>query len=150
MSELEPKRHDRGDPRPDRPTRVETVPGVFPDVDAAARDAALRSLAECDAPIRRADELVGAVAGDALKAVVAMRVEQIVKHGHTVEDDMMLPLLWLPRQIKQHAEVACARIGVTGTDRNLVAAKRHLAITAALCLAAIDRITVAIERKEEG
>jgi hypothetical protein len=37
---------------------------------------------------------------------------------------------------------------VTGTDRDLAAAKRALARSAALCLAAIDRIDAGISNKE--
>lgn len=79
---------------------------------------------------------------------MAARVAQIVRHGHTAEADEMMPILWLPKRVKEFAELAYRAIGVTGADRNLDAAEKRLAQTAALCLAAIDRLRLARSRGE--
>lgn len=93
-----------------------------------------------DVPLAGTYDLLAAVSGYAVRIVLEMRIEQIVKHGHTSENDEMLPILWLPKQAKDYAQIACDRIGVTGKDRNLDAAERALARCAALCLASIDRL----------
>jgi hypothetical protein len=100
------------------------------------------------APLASAEELRAALTGPAMAMVCRMRIEQIVKHGHTAENDETLPLIWLPKQARDHAQIACANIGVTGKDRNLAAAEKGLARTAALCLAALDRLRLARERGE--
>lgn len=100
-----------------------------------------------DVPLASADELIAAISGEAVKCVLEMRIEQIVKHGHTPENDAMLPLLWLPRQAVGYGQIACERIGVTGKDRNLDTAVKALSRQAALAIAAIDRILAA---KREG
>jgi hypothetical protein len=113
----------------------------------AMRHLRVASCAAADVPLARADELLAAIAGPAVRRVLEMRIEQIVKHGHSAENDETLPLLWLPKQARRdHAQIACDRIGVTGKDRNLEAAEKSLARTAALCLAALDRIRRARER----
>jgi hypothetical protein len=114
-------------------------------------DAAKQTLfSAASVPLASAEELLAAVSGPALKAVLEMRIEQIVKYGHTVENDAMLPLLWLPRQAADYARIACDRVGVTGKDRNLNAAIKALVRSAALSLAAIDRIKAAIMEQGEG
>jgi hypothetical protein len=62
--------------------RVETTaPGVFkqgePGLQALAADVATQALGQTPAPIAQADSLVAAVTGEALRATVRMRVEQI-------------------------------------------------------------------------
>jgi hypothetical protein len=124
--------------------RLETQPGVFaagePGLQALAADAATQALGQTDAPIAFADMLVAAVTGEPLRATVRMRVEQIVRHGHTPDTDEMLPIHQLVADAQEMAGLARSAIGVTGTDRNLDAAEKRLARTAALCWAAIDRI----------
>lgn len=128
-------------PLPERPVRVETAsPGVFVDVGAIARDAAIQTLKETDAPIASADDLVALVTGPALKATVAMRVGQVVRHGYTPDGDLMLPIGLLVTETITHAQRARAAIGTTEADRDLVAARQYLASTAALCWAALDRL----------
>jgi hypothetical protein len=114
-------------------------------VDQAVEEAAQTLFSAADVPLARTDELLAAIQGPSLRAVLEFRVEQIVKHGYTAENDAMLPLLWLPRQATDYAQIACDRIGVTGKDRNLESAKRALARAAAMCLASMDRITAAQE-----
>jgi hypothetical protein len=129
---------------PDKPTRLETGnPGVFTDLGAIARDVAIQALGSTDAPIGQADDLVAIVSGQALALTVQMRVEQVVKHGHTPDSDLMLPIGLLPTEVQNMAGLARAAIGITGSDRNLDAGVKRLARTAALCWAAIDRILAA-------
>jgi hypothetical protein len=40
-----------------------------------------------------------------------MRIEQIVKHGHTSANDAMLPILWLPKQAADHARTPATGSG---------------------------------------
>jgi hypothetical protein len=123
----------------DRPLRAETAPGVFTDLGALARDAAIQTVARSDAPISDADDLVAAVTGAALQAVVAARVRLFVQ-GHTPSADELLPILWMPFEAQQHAALASAQIGLTAQGRDLAAAEASLALTAATCMAAIDRL----------
>jgi hypothetical protein len=118
---------------------------LAPPLMTQAMDQAVQALTGTSAPIARADELIAAVAGDALRATVHMRVEQIVKHGHTVEGDAMLPIGMLPREAKDRVISAIEAIGVTGRDRDLGLAMRRLDRAAALCWAARDRIQVALD-----
>jgi hypothetical protein len=127
---------------------TELPPGTSAIVEQGLEEAAQALFSAADVPLARADELLAAIAGPAVRAVLEMRIEQIVKHGHSIENDETLPLLWLPRQAREHAQVACDRIGVTGKDRNLEAVEKSLARTAALCLAALDRIRAARARGE--
>lgn len=127
-----------------RDLRAETEnPGVFVNLDEASRDAAIQALGQTDAAIARADDLVAAIAGAALKAVVQARVEQIVKHGYTTEDDAMLSIVYLPAQVRRMAVAADEAAKVTGRDRDLAVVRRRLAACAALCMAAIDRLDIA-------
>jgi hypothetical protein len=128
--------------------RVETTaPGVFkqgePGLQALAADVATQALGQTPAPIAQADSLVAAVTGEALRATVRMRVEQITQHGHTPDLDRALPLHTLADEAVAMAKLARAAVGVTGRDRNLNAAKKRLARTAALCWAAFDRLEMA-------
>jgi hypothetical protein len=134
-------------PQPDRPLRMERDVGVFTDLDALSRDTAIQTLKDSEAPIAQADALAATLTGPALKAVCAARVDLFLK-GHTPENDDMLPLPFLPFEAQQHAALASHRIGLTGRDRDLVAAEQELALTAAFCLAAIDRLRAARERRE--
>lgn len=127
----------------DRPNRVESEsPGVFVDLDAATRDAAVQSLKDSTAPIASAGDLVAAVTGAALKAIVAARVKLFLD-GHTPENDEFLPVNWLPFEVQQHGALAAAQIGLTGKDRDLPAAEASLALAAACAMAAIDRLRAA-------
>jgi hypothetical protein len=112
-------------------------------------DEATQSLfSAADVPLAKAEELRAAVTSPAVRAVLEMRIEQIVKHGHDAEADLMLPILWLPKQAHEYAQIAVESVGVTGRDRDLERACKCLARTAALSIAAIDRIRAAIERRE--
>lgn len=109
-------------------------------VDDAMDEAAQSLFAAAHVPLARTPELLAAIQGRAVRAVLEARIEQIVKHGHDREHDAMLSIVRLPDLAIEVARIARSRIGVTGTDRNLVAARRGLARAAAICLAAIDRL----------
>jgi hypothetical protein len=98
---------------------TELPPGTNAIVDAALEDVAQTLFTAADVPLARSEELLAALQGPAMRSLMHMRIEQIVKHGHTAENDLMLPLMWLPKQAKDHAQIACDRVGVTGTDRDL-------------------------------
>lgn len=112
------------------------------DLDIAARDVAIQSLTDSDAPISQADALLALVTGPALKTLVAARV-QLFLAGHTPENDEMLPLQLLPDEARRQAANAVNAIGLTMQDRDLALAEANLAQAAALCMAAIDRLRVA-------
>lgn len=130
-------------PTPDRPCRVEaSSPGVFVDVDAASRDAAIQALAATDAPIGSADDLVAAVTGPALKSVVAARVK-LFCDGHNPENDDFLPIGWLPMEARQCFEQA--RDLMASNHRDLAEVRAKLAEGAAFAFAAIDRLDRALQ-----
>lgn len=93
-------------------------------------------------PLARTDELLLAVSGPAVKAVLEKRIEQMVKFGHTVEGDLDLPLGWLPNDARIRLQSACDAIN--SGERNLQLARRRVVTAAALCLAAIDVIDATI------
>jgi hypothetical protein len=126
-------------PVPDRPTRVETCPGVFRDYDNLAADAALQALGTTDAPISRADELAAAVTGAALRATVQARAEQIIKYEHTIETDAGLPVGFLASEALRRLQAA-RDVMAPGARRDLNVARRRVAATAALCWALLDVI----------
>jgi hypothetical protein len=107
----------------------------FTDLAALARESAIQALGGTDAPIGRADELVAAVTGEGLKAVIQARVRQLVR-GHGAETDDMLPIGWLPMEARHCFERARDRLN----EGELGDARRLLAEGAAYGLAAIDRL----------
>lgn len=114
-------------------------------VDEAVEEAAQTIFSAADVPLARAGELLAAIQGPAMRAVMEMRIEQIVKHGHTAEGDRMLPISLLPDEARKMAAAACDLIVATGERRNLPVARKRLARAAALCMAAIDRLDVAMQ-----
>lgn len=134
-----------GGPIPDRPTRVETAPGVYRDLDALSRDAAIQALGETDAPLGQADELVAAVTGPALKAAVQARVRMLAG-GHNAENDDLLPIGWLPMEARHCFERIRAVMIRERVDLDEV--RRLLAEGVAYGLAAIDRLDRATKRGE--
>lgn len=134
-------------PAHDRVTRIETAcPGVFVDLDEASRDVAIQALAQSDAPIGDADDLVAIVTGPALKAVVLARVEQVAKHGHTPARDADLPIKHLPHHAR--SMIIDTVDLLEGPHRNLVVARRRLAKAAAMLMAAVDRVDIEIAKGE--
>jgi hypothetical protein len=94
-------------------------------------------------PLARIDELLAAVSGPALKAVLEMRIEQIVKHGHTAEADRMRPAGMLIKEAKERAQLASDVLW--GERQNLKVCRRRAATAAALLLAFIDRLDFEME-----
>jgi hypothetical protein len=131
-------------PVPDRAAQPEQPPL---ELTQRVRDVAIQALGETDARLHQSDELVAAITGSALKAIVAARAG-LFTAGHTPDNDEMLPIPWLPFEVQQHAAFASAKIGLTGKDRDLPAAEQLLAVTAAYCMAAIDRLRLARARGE--
>jgi hypothetical protein len=137
------------------PPRVEIEPGVFltgtSALQALAVDAATQALGQTPAPLSLQDDLLAAVTGTALCAVVAMRVDQIAKHGHTADGDAMLPPSSLLNTAKSILTSALAL--TSGYDRDLVELERGqrcAAKAAAMCMAAHDRIALAIRERKGG
>lgn len=88
-------------------------------------------------PLARTDELRAAIQGPAVRAVLEMRVEQMVKHGHTLEADLDLPLHWLVQDARIRLQSAFDLI-YAPERRNLPRARRALVRALAVGLAAID------------
>jgi hypothetical protein len=121
--------------------------GTFTDLATAVRAGALRAVGEF-AEIQCEGAMIDVFAGAALTATVRKRIEQIAVHGYTPEDDLMLPIGWLINETIMHANRAKIAVGTTAGDRDIAASREHLAATAALCWAAIDRLDAATARKE--
>ena len=124
--------------KPD-PVREEWPLGGRADVDALARDAAVQGLNATELPIARAEELLGAVAGDALRATVRARAEQIIKYGHSLERDRRVPIGWLAAEAVARLQAA-RDVMIPGGRRDLKVARRRTAAVAAMCWALLDVI----------
>jgi hypothetical protein len=104
----------------------------------------LKLFSVADVPLARTDELLAALQGPAMRAVMEMRVEQIVRHGHTADNDAMLPIGWLPRDAQDTVQAARDLMIAGPERRDLGTARRRLVKAAAILLAAIDRLDGAI------
>jgi hypothetical protein len=98
----------------------------------------------------RAAELARALSGPAARLVGEMRLEQILKFGHDAENDSMLPIDRLPWLARERMVRAMDLIRATGEGRNLAVARKDLARAAAMCLAAIDRLDLAMRLEDEA
>ena len=120
-------------------------------VDVAIEEGAGQALlAVPETKLGEADEILAALQGPAVRAVLTARVEQFTLHGHYREHDAMLPIGALPRRAREMAQMASEVIDATVEQRNLEVAKRRLARTAALCLAAIDRLNMIAGGSAQG
>lgn len=132
--------------------QVEIAPGIFATGEAAltalAEDAAVQSLKHSDAPIAIADELVAAVTGPTLQAIVAQRVALIADKGHTADADDFLPIGWLPMEADQALHLARQLMGADPQTRDLVAARAKLVEAVAFGMAAIDRLDRGMKQGE--
>ena len=90
------------------------------------------------------DELANAIRGPAVQAAIDMRIEQIVRYGHDAEHDDMQAIDRLPHLARERLIAAIEQIAGTGERQHLAAARNNLARTAAMCMAAIDRLDRAI------
>jgi len=76
--------------------------------------------------------------------VLELRLEQMVKHGHTLEGDLDLPIGWLANDARIRLQSALDVINAGPERRNLPVARRRVATAAALCLAALDVLDATI------
>ena len=119
---------------------TDSIPGAKRLVDEALDEGA-QAIVNSAAPLARTDELVAAVQGPAVRAVLDARIRHIVKNGHTVEADVRLEPYQLLDKTVEKMRIARARVGVLDvTPESLAAARKALADGCALGLAAIDRI----------
>lgn len=107
-------------------------------VDQAVDHVSQDLFRSADVPLARSDELLAAIQGDAVRSVLAARIEQIFKHGHTPEHDFMLPIGWLGKEARDRLMMASDCL--YAEKRNLPVARRRAAAAAAMALAFIDRI----------
>lgn len=89
-----------------------------------------------------ATALARALEGPGMRSIIAARIDQL-RMGHSAETDALLPLDYLPRQAKDFLMIAteCIR-GIDG-KQDLPRARKKLSQSAALLLAAIDRLDAA-------
>lgn len=109
---------------------------------------AVFSAAAAEFPLLRVEELLHAVQGPAVKAVLAARLEQIVKNGHDREHDELEPIYKLPRLVREFAAAAVDCIETEPDRQNLEVARRRLVRAAAAALAAVDRLDPVIAAQQ--
>lgn len=119
-------------------------------VNQAVEEAGQSLFAAADVPLARTDELLAAVQGPAIRAVLEARIEQIVRHGHDREHDEMLPITRLPQLAREQLSMALDTSLTAGERRDLRVARRRLARSAAMCLAAIDRLDMLTDKRRSA
>lgn len=102
---------------------------------------AMQALPRDRALVRLAHEALMALTGEAARAVLAARADQIAARGHTAERDDELPQGFLAGEARVHCSMAFDVIAGSIERRNLAVGKRRLARAAALCMAEYDRLT---------
>jgi hypothetical protein len=117
---------------------MDNPPGTSAIVEAALEETPQTLFSVADVPLARTDELLAAISGDAVRSLLEMRIEQIIKHGHTAENDDTLPLGWLPKEARECLMMACDNMW--GPNRDLAVARRRFVRAGAFVLAAIDRL----------
>jgi hypothetical protein len=129
---------------------TELPPGTHAIVQDGLDEARQTLFSAADVPLARTDELLAAIAGSAVKAVLEARIEQILKHGHSPEADAELTLKYLPHHARSMIIDAVDLLQESGPHRNLVVGRRRLAKAAAMLLAAIDRVDIDIAKTGES
>ncbi len=119
-------------------------------VDRGMEEAAQALLSGDVVPMGRVEELLAAIQGPAVRAVLEARIEQIVRHGHDRDFDADLPPGKLPALAQQFAGLAKENIDAIPERRDFNVARRRLARAGALCLAAIDRLDMASQTDRRG
>lgn len=119
-------------------------------VESALEDAAQTLFSVADVPLARTEEILSALRGPAVRSVLEVRVEQMVKHGHTAEHDAMLPIGWLPNEARQTILAATDVLCGIQERRDLKVGRRRLVKAAAMLLAAIDRLDAANPAERGG
>ena len=127
---------------------MDLPPGTNSIVQDGLDHAAQSLFSAADVPLARADELRSAVTSPAVRAVLEMRIEQIVKHGHSAEADSGLPLRHLPANARSMI-IDCMDL-LEGPRRNWVVARRRLAKAAAMLIAGIERLDSEIAARGGG
>lgn len=126
---------------------TELSPGTNPIVDAALEEAGQTLFSAADVPLARRDELLAAVQGAAVRAVLEARIRHIVKNGHTADADARIDPYRLLDKAVEMMRVARARCGVTDTTpATLAGARKTAADACALGLAVIDRIDLELAK----
>ena len=120
--------------------------GTHAIVDQAVEEAGQTLFSSADVPLARADELLALLQGPAVRSVLETRVEQVVKHGHTLEGDLDMPTGWLANEAKADLVIALDLINAGPDRRDLPRARKRVARAAAMCLAALDVLDAVIER----
>lgn len=128
---------------------MDMPPGTASIVQASLDEARQTLFSAADVPLASTEELLAAISGPALNAVLEARIEQIVKHGHTPAQDAAMPLKVLPHHARSMILDATDLMD-PGCRRNLTVARRRIAKAAAMLLAAIDRIDVELAKGEQG
>jgi hypothetical protein len=119
---------------------------VVPTIVGEAIEAAAQAVIQPHIPLALVPELLTALQGLAMRDVMAMRVDQVALHGHTIDNDDMLPIGWLPMEARKAFERA--RDMMHGETRDLAAMRGLLVEGVALGLAAIDRLDRAMKSGE--
>lgn len=118
---------------------MEPVPqGARALADQVADETDLTMFDVAGAPLARHAELLGAIAGPAVRDVLAKRVQQMVAHGHTLKGDLDLPTGWLVNDARSRLQSALDCINAPEPRRDLALARRRVVTALALGLAAID------------
>jgi len=94
------------------------------------------------------DEIANAIRGPAVQMVIDTRIEQILRYGHDAEYDAMQAIDALPRKAREYLIAAIEQVAGVREHRQLPAAVRNLARTAAICLAGIDRLQAVIAAEQ--
>lgn len=77
----------------------------------------------------------------AIGAVLAERLAQVERFGHDPDGDVLLSLDDLPRKAWEYLQIGRDCIRATGEKRDLPRARKKLVQSAALILAALDRLS---------
>jgi hypothetical protein len=91
--------------------------------------------------------LVRVMRGEALCVVNKIRIEQIVKHGHSDEADQNEPVSRLPKAARDTINAVLEDL-MMPKETGLPLAYKHMAKAAAMLLAGMDRIAPELHRLE--
>jgi hypothetical protein len=85
----------------------------------------------------------------ALEDVCTARADQISKHGHTPESDAQLPVRQLAAEVHDRAQGVLDELTGNPAPDRLAIAYRRMIRTAAVAIAAAERINLEIIKSEE-
>lgn len=130
------------DPRVESAAEFEARQAVDQAVDEAAQ-----ILVDGNAPLSRAAELLAALQGPAVRAVLEKRAEQIVSHGKSLQQDLEYPPCWLANNARARLQDAVDAINAAPAKRDLVLARRRTVAALAVGLAAVDVLDALIAQQ---